>query len=81
MKLAKISQNIARIVQKTDFWRVWNLMQILGCKKRDKNLEKWGTSASRHPAALRAGAMGKGREGDKSPYQGLGRKGFIDLRS
>ena len=28
---------------------------------------------------LRAGATGKGREGDKSPSQGLGRKGFMIL--
>ena len=34
-------------------------MQILGCKKRDKKLEKWGTVASKRPAVLRAGAMGK----------------------
>ena len=52
-------------------------MQILGCKKRGKKSEKWGTGASQLAATLRAGAMGKGREGDKSPSQGLGRKGFI----
>ena len=52
-------------------------MQILGCKKRGQKSEKWGTTPSRRPATLRAGAMGKGREGDKSPSQGLGRKGFI----
>ena len=56
-------------------------MQILGCKKRDKKLENWDTSPSNGPATLRAGAMGKGREGDKSPSQGLGRKGFMNLRS
>ena len=42
-------------------------------------LEKWVTGASRRPAALRAGVMGKGR--DKTPSQGLGRKGFMILRS
>ena len=42
-------------------------------------LEEWVTSASNPPAPLRAGAMGKGREGDKSPSQGLGRKGFMNL--
>ena len=56
-------------------------MQILGCKKGGKKSEKWGTVASHRPAMLRAGAMGKGREGDKSPSQGLGRKGFMILRS
>ena len=34
-------------------------MQILGCKKRGKKSEKWGTTASKSPATLRAGAMGK----------------------
>ena len=34
-------------------------MQILVCKKRGKKSEKWGTVASRRPAMLRAGAMGK----------------------
>ena len=38
-------------------------MQILGCKKRGKKSEKWGTSASGRPAVLRGGAMGKGMEG------------------
>ena len=45
--------------------------------KGSQILEKWVTGASGRPATLRAGAMGKGREGDKSPSQGLGRKGFI----
>ena len=62
-------------------------------KKKRKNLENrgttashrpamlrdWGTTASHRPATLRAGALGKGRERDKSPSQGMGRKGFMNL--
>ena len=55
------------------------MVQISHCKKMGKKSEKWGTGASNPPAMLRAGAMGKGREGDKSPSQGLGRKGFMNL--
>ena len=47
--------------------------------KGSQTLEKWSTTGSGRPATLRAGAMGKGREGDKSPSQGLGRKGFMNL--
>ena len=47
--------------------------------KGSQILEKWGTSPSRRPAMLREVATGKGREGDKSPSQGLGRKGFMNL--
>ena len=46
-----------------------------------QTLQKWVTGASKTPAMLRAEATGKGREGDKSPSQGLGRKGFMNLRS
>ena len=46
---------------------------------RSQILEKWVTSPSQPPAGLRPGAMGKGREGDKSLSQGLGRKGFMNL--
>ena len=53
--------------------------RILGSQKSLKILEKWVTRASNRPAPLRAGATGKGREGDKSPSQGLGRKGFMNL--
>ena len=45
-------------------WQIWQM---------------WVTGASDPPAKVRAGAMGKGREGDKSPSQGLGGKGFINL--
>jgi hypothetical protein len=45
--------------------------------KGSQILEKWVTTASNPPAGLRAGATGKGRDGDKSPSQGLGRKGFM----
>ena len=34
-------------------------MQFLGCKKRSKKSEKWGTTASNRPAALRERATGK----------------------
>ena len=49
--------------------------------KGSQIFEKLVTTASNPPAVLREGATGKGREGDKSPSQGLGRKGFMNLRS
>ena len=49
--------------------------------KGSQTLEKWSMTGSARPAVLRAGAMGKGREGDKSPSQGLGGKGFMNLRT
>ena len=49
--------------------------------KGSQILEKWVTGPSNLATVLRLGAMGKGREGDKSPSQGLGRKGFMNLRT
>ena len=49
--------------------------------KGSQTLEKWSMTGSARPAMLRDRATGKGREGDKSPSQGLGRKGFMNLRS
>ena len=68
---AEIAKNIVKIVKQ----------EGPEAPKGSQILEKWGTGSSQRPARLRAGATGKGREGDKSPSQGLGRKGFMILRS
>ena len=70
-KHAEIAKKIGKIV-KQEGPEAPNGTQIL---------QKWVTSPSHAPAVLRAEATGKGREGDKSPSQGLGRKGFMNLRS
>ena len=70
-KLADIAKKIGKIVKE----------EGPEASKGSQTLEKWVTGASGRPAMLRAGAMGKGREGDKSPSQGLGRKGFMNLRT
>ena len=67
LSFAEIAKNIVKIMKQAG----------PEARKGSQILEKWGTSASRRPATLREGATGKGREGDKSPSQGLGRKGFI----
>ena len=79
---AEMSKNNTKYRQncpKNQFLEGWKFYANSGLQKKSKKSEKWGTSPSNGPAMLRAGAMGKGREGDKSPSQGLGRKGFINL--
>ena len=54
-------------------------MIFRGAKKLSWMAEHWARHPLERPTALRAGAVGKGREGDKSPSQGLERKGFMNL--
>ena len=71
LSFAEIAKNIVKIVKQAG----------PEAPKGSQILGKWVTTASKTPATLRDGATGKGREGDKSPSQGLGRKGFmIDMK-
>ena len=48
-------------------------------KKLSWMAEHWARDPLERPTALGAGAVGKGREGDKSPSQGYGKEGLKQL--